>query len=1159
MPTQDGLRFLFDIQDKITGELVKIERQAKASAKNIDSAFGKASRTQENHLAKIAGLEQRRVSGAAAASQRLTALEEKRVAQGKILAQRLSAAQSREARQAANFRIAAARRAAAASAKAERETAAAVKARARVALKAEKDHERAVKARAREQQRAYEKSAAIARKAILGLTALGGALLATSVKLAALGSRAEETENVTGLAFGAMKGAAQEWAAEFAKATGSSRFESIELVSDLGLIVKGMGFTEQASLGMSSRMVELAADMASAKNVPLDVALDKIRAGLIGESEPLRTMGVLLSEARVKQEAYTSGLAETGTELTNTQKVQARMNIILADSAAMHGDLINTQDSVANQWRAIKNTVFDAATALGQELLPIASDVLGVLGEWVTKGADLLTWITESEARMKAFGAILAGVVVTGLGLAGAALWALVPAVTAATGGINLLIPLIAVGVGALVTGWILFGDTVKDFLRRVWGKLMDLIGAGLRKLSKFVGIFNDDWAAAMASAGEGLQETARASNASAAAATQHAAAQKDAAEAAKLGAAASAEAAEAAAKAAALAAAAAEELAKEQAEAAAAAKKHAEAAEKQAEKIADLAQKLQGLPTKAVTEEFEDLREAWASLGTEAQAASMDAYGDILIAAGEAGHKLDAEERAMNATRRVTLILEAALAQASKDRKAANDKRAAAEKKALADGVAALELLIAGREAAAAAGAAWADAFFSTLSRAFEGGSNLMGALKSSISSGLKELFAEGGPLAPVAKAWGDAMEAIGGIPVVGPFLKAFGPVLLAGLAKIGQKLGEWLLGGPSAMEIAGREAAAAARDAIVATLTDGQIAEAAGNAGAAAHIAMRDAFLASGQSLAEAEAQATSWVARLHAAEMQGADAVAAVQAQMMEILGEVAAAAAEAAALMDSAISATVNAYDRAKAAGVAAYDEVFEAALASGKGQKEATAMAEKAQDRARKKLLREEKAKYVRLAVMEAVLEAIRSGNAEGAAEAGRKAAKEVSDAWKVSMGIIEEADETTTDVMNDRSKTKADKAISEAKRAADGVNNETARILDRTVSISYHGERTGTHGAGDGDRGERRQHGGPVGAGRPYLVGERGPEMFVPSQSGRIEPHGSAGGAGVDPKALARAVADALEGTRVDVDGRQLGRLTIRHQPLAVAELGGRR
>jgi phage-related minor tail protein len=33
-----------------------------------------------------------------------------------------------------------------------------------------------------------------------------------------------------------------------------------------------------------------------------------------------------------------------------------------------------------------------------------------------------------------------------------------------------------------------------------------------------------------------------------------------------------------------------------------------------------------------------------------------------------------------------------------------------------------------------------------------------------------------------------------------------------------------------------------------------------------------------------------------------------------------------------------------------------------------------------------------------------------------------------------------------------------------------------------------------------------RATGGPVSAGRPYLVGERGPELFVPSGFGRVEP-----------------------------------------------------
>ena len=38
-----------------------------------------------------------------------------------------------------------------------------------------------------------------------------------------------------------------------------------------------------------------------------------------------------------------------------------------------------------------------------------------------------------------------------------------------------------------------------------------------------------------------------------------------------------------------------------------------------------------------------------------------------------------------------------------------------------------------------------------------------------------------------------------------------------------------------------------------------------------------------------------------------------------------------------------------------------------------------------------------------------------------------------------------------------------------------------------------------------------RATGGPVSAGRPYLVGERGPELFVPHGAGRIETGGGGG------------------------------------------------
>ena len=39
-----------------------------------------------------------------------------------------------------------------------------------------------------------------------------------------------------------------------------------------------------------------------------------------------------------------------------------------------------------------------------------------------------------------------------------------------------------------------------------------------------------------------------------------------------------------------------------------------------------------------------------------------------------------------------------------------------------------------------------------------------------------------------------------------------------------------------------------------------------------------------------------------------------------------------------------------------------------------------------------------------------------------------------------------------------------------------------------------------------------RQHGGPVSAGQTYMVGERGPELFVPKMSGTVLPAGQTGG-----------------------------------------------
>jgi phage-related minor tail protein len=77
------------------------------------------------------------------------------------------------------------------------------------------------------------------------------------------------------------------------------------------------------------------------------------------------------------------------------------------------------------------------------------------------------------------------------------------------------------------------------------------------------------------------------------------------------------------------------------------------------------------------------------------------------------------------------------------------------------------------------------------------------------------------------------------------------------------------------------------------------------------------------------------------------------------------------------------------------------------------------------------------------------------------------------------------------------------------------LNNIANKLLDVAVNLALFGAMSGT-GTGGGLLGGlfKRAGGGSVTAGQGYLVGERGPELFMPGRSGGIAPAGSFGGMG---------------------------------------------
>lgn len=210
----------------------------------------------------------------------------------------------------------------------------------------------------------------------LGAIMAAGGAVKIFKDIAESGSDLGETMSKTQQVFGAATGKINAMADDMAQKFGAVRKTTLDAASMFGLVAQGAGLTEMASAGLSEKLVRLADDASSFFNVPLDVALEKIRAGMVGESEPLRAFGVLLSEAAVKAKALQSGIIESNRELTEQEKVMARVLVIQEGLAKASGDHERTMGSYANQVRKLAGEFENLKASMGAVLAPAAASVL---------------------------------------------------------------------------------------------------------------------------------------------------------------------------------------------------------------------------------------------------------------------------------------------------------------------------------------------------------------------------------------------------------------------------------------------------------------------------------------------------------------------------------------------------------------------------------------------------------------------------------------------------------------------------------------------------------------------------------------------------------------------------------------------------------------
>src|SRR3990167_151918 len=182
-----------------------------------------------------------------------------------------------------------------------------------------------------------------------GLIAGGVALAAFSVKAIMAGSDAEETRSKFLTVFKDMSGSVQTWSDSVANSMGLTKTAALGMLASTQDLLVPMGLARDQAAGLSQNVLKLAGDMGSFNNVDAADVLNDINSALVGESEPMKKYGVLVSAAAVEAKALEMGLIGQGEELTNTARAMATMQIIMESTTDAQGDLERTQDSFANK------------------------------------------------------------------------------------------------------------------------------------------------------------------------------------------------------------------------------------------------------------------------------------------------------------------------------------------------------------------------------------------------------------------------------------------------------------------------------------------------------------------------------------------------------------------------------------------------------------------------------------------------------------------------------------------------------------------------------------------------------------------------------------------------------------------------------------------
>lgn len=155
------------------------------------------------------------------------------------------------------------------------------------------------------------------------------------------------------------------------------------------------GLTSDKAYVLSKNLTQLAYDEGSYWNKDVAETFTAMSSAISGEIEPIRRLGVDLSQARLQQELLALGFNKQVSSLSQADKAVLRYIAIMKQTANVQGNLAQTIQSPANQIKILKSQLDMLAKSVGSLLYPAMKSILPPLIAAVQLIREFVQWVAK--------------------------------------------------------------------------------------------------------------------------------------------------------------------------------------------------------------------------------------------------------------------------------------------------------------------------------------------------------------------------------------------------------------------------------------------------------------------------------------------------------------------------------------------------------------------------------------------------------------------------------------------------------------------------------------------------------------------------------------------------------------------------------------------